>query len=133
SLGVSVLDVSRTLQLALSGQRYGYFIREGRQYEVIGQVGRADRDQPLDIASLYVRSASGEPVALGNLVRVQETSAPPQLYRFNRYVSATVSAQLAPGMSIGDGVAAMERIGDEVLPPTFQTALDGEARDFVEG
>jgi multidrug efflux pump len=133
SLGVSVLDVSRTLQLALSGQRYGYFIRDGRQYEVIGQVGRQDRDQPLDLGALYVRSASGEPVAVGNLVRVTETSAPPQLFRFNRYISATVSASLAPGVAMGDGIAAMDRIGDHVLPETFQTALNGEAQDFAEG
>ncbi len=133
SLGVSVRDISRTLQLALSGQRYGYFIRDGKQYDVIGQVGRDDRSRPDDLSAFTVRTASGEPVSLGNLARIEEGTTPPQLFRFDRYVSATVSAQLAPGASIAEGIEAMRRTGREVLPPSFQTSLDGEAREFEDG
>jgi multidrug efflux pump len=131
-LGVSALDIARTLQLSYSGQRVGYFIMDGKQYWVIGQMERQNRDEPLDLKSLYVRNAAGEPVQLDNLVRVSEQSSPPQLYRFNRYVSATVSAALAPGMTIGDGIAAMDRIKGEVLDESFATALAGPSRDFAE-
>ncbi len=132
SLGISVLDVAQTLQLALAEQRIGYFIRNGQQYQVIAQVDREHRSETLDLRSLYVRTASGRPVALDNLVQVAEDSRPPQLYRFNRFTSATVSAQLAPGYTIQDGIEAMQRHADEVLDETFSTALDGTSRDFVE-
>ena len=132
SLGISALDISRTLQLALGGVRYDYFIRDGRQYEVIGQVARADRDEPVDLAALYVRSAAGQAVPLGNLVRFTEQSSPPQIFHFNRYISATVSAQPAPGRSIGDGIEVMDRLAAEVLPPSFQTALAGQSQAFAE-
>lgn len=132
SLGVSVLDVAQTLQLSLSGQRFGYFIMNGRQYQVIGQFEEADRDAPLDLTSLFVRSNTGQLIQLDNLVKVDERSAPPQLYHNNRYMSATISAGLAPGKSIGDGIDAMNRVRDEVLDKTFSTDLGGESRDFVE-
>jgi multidrug efflux pump subunit AcrB len=96
SMGISVMDVAQTLQLSLSGQRFGYFIMNGKQYQVIGQFDKKDRDQPLDLASLYVRNASGELVQLDNLVQIDEQSSPPQLFHNNRYMSATVSAGLAP-------------------------------------
>ncbi|WP_207429117.1 efflux RND transporter permease subunit [Pedobacter sp. SYSU D00535] len=132
SLGVSVIDVAQTLQLSLSGQRFGYFIMNGRQYQVMGQFDRQDRDDPLDLTSLFVRSDSGTLVQLDNLVTMQERSSPPQLYHNNRYLSATVSAGLAPGKSIGDGIDAMDRIAEKVLDETFSTDLGGESRDFVE-
>ena len=130
--GVDALDIAQTLQLGLSAQRIGFFIRDGKQYQVIGQVGRQDRDETQDLRSLYVRNALGQPVQLDNLVDVYEESSPPQLFRFDRYVSATVSAGLAPGQTIGDGIQAMEGIADEVLDESFTTALAGPSRDFAE-
>ncbi|NEM99710.1 efflux RND transporter permease subunit [Pontibacter burrus] len=132
SLGVSVIDVAQTLQLSLSGQRFGYFLMNGRQYQVMGQFDRPDRDDPLDLTSLFVRSKTGELVQLDNLVTLTERSSPPQLYHNNRYMSATVSAGLSPGMSIGDGIDAMDRIKEKVLDESFTTDLGGESRDFVE-
>lgn len=132
SLGVSVLDVAQSLQLALSGQRFGYFIRNGRQYQILGQYAKADRNDPLDLTSTFVRSNTGELIQLDNLVNVEERSSPPQLYHNNRFLSATVSAGLAPGKSISDGIDAMERISAKVLDDTFTTDLGGESRDFTE-
>lgn len=131
-LGVSVRDIARTLQLSLSGSRFGYFILDGKQYEVIGQMERRYRNEPVDLRTISVRSSSGEQIQLDNLVTLKETSAPPQLYRFNRFKSATVSASLAPGYTIGDGIDAMNEIKDEVLPSTFITDLSGPSRDFAE-
>ena len=131
-LGISVADIAQTLQLALSGRRLGYFIMVGKQYQVIGQVDRENRDEPVDMRSFYVRSNTGELIQLDNLVSVEEQSNPPQLFHFNRYKSATVQAGLAPGKTIGDGVKAMEEIADKVLDETFTTSLSGASRDFEE-
>ena len=131
-LGVSVLDVSQTLQLALSGRRFGYFLQNGRQYQVIGQVDRANRDEPLDLAALYVRNAQGEMVQLDNIVSFEETSNPPQLYHHNRYKSATISAAPAPGKTLGEGLEVMDRIAASVLDESFETDLSGPSRDFRE-
>lgn len=132
SLGVSVIDIAQTLQLALSGQRFAYFMMNGRQYQVIGQFDQADRNDPLDLTTIFVRSSNGQLVQLDNVVTMEERSAPPQLYHNNRFMSATVSAGLAPGKSIGDGIEAMERIADKVLDDSFTTDLGGESRDFRE-
>lgn len=131
-LGVSAQDIAQTLQLSLSNGRMGYFTLAGKQYQVIGQVTRENRDEPLDLKALQVRTSSGEMVSLDNLVSVDEVSSPPQLYHYNRYQSATVSAALAPGKTIGDGIAAMEAIADEVLNDRFATELTGSSRDFAE-
>jgi len=131
-LGISALRIAQTLQLALSEQRLGYFVMDGKQYEVIGQVMRDARDETVDLRNLYVTTSGREPVVLDKLVRVTETSSPPQIFRFNRYESATVSAALAPGKTIGDGIEAMERIAERELDETFATTLAGESRDFVE-
>lgn len=132
SLGVSVLDIAQTLQMAFSGQRFSYFEMNGFQYTVIGQVARADRDEPLDLTSLYVRNNQGQLVQLDNLIVLREQSAPPQLYHFNRFKSATVSAGLAPGKTMGDGIAEMNRISKKVLDDSFSTALSGPSRDYSE-
>lgn len=132
SLGVSVIDIAHTLQLSLSGQRFGYFMMNGKQYQVIGQFDEKDRDAPLDLTSMFVKSNTGALIQLDNLVEVQEQSNPPQLFHNNRYMSATVSAGLAPGKSISDGIATMETIKNKVLDDTFTTDLSGESRDFVE-
>ncbi len=131
-LGVSALDVAETLQLALSEQRVGFFVSDGKQYEVIAQVLQSDRDETLDLRNLYVPGRDGRPVVLDKVVRVSEDSSPPQLYRFNRYVAATVSAGLRPGYTIADGIEAMEEIAAELLGPSFSTDLAGQSRDFAE-
>jgi multidrug efflux pump len=131
-LGISALRIAQTLQLALSEQRLGYFVMDGKQYEVIGQVMRGARDETVDLRNLYVTAEGQPPVLLDKLVRVEETSSPPQIFRFDRYKSATVSAALAPGKTIGDGIEAMERVADDVLDETFATTLAGQSRDFVE-
>lgn len=131
-LGVSVLDVAQVLQLGLSGQRFGYFLMNGRQYQVIGQIEREKRNEPVNVSSLYVRNSRGELIQLDNIVKLQEQTTPPSIYRYNRFVSATVQAGLAKGKTISDGIAAMEAIGDRVLDDSFQTALAGESKDFQE-
>jgi HAE1 family hydrophobic/amphiphilic exporter-1/multidrug efflux pump len=132
SLGISVLDVAQTLQLSLSGQRFGYFIRNGKQYQVIGQFEKEDRSKPLDLTSMFVKNNKGELIQMDNVITIEEQSNPTQLYHNNRYMSATVSAGLAPGKSIGDGIEAMDEIKAKVLDDSFTTDLGGESRDFVE-
>jgi multidrug efflux pump len=132
SLGISVIDVAQTLQLSLSGQRFGYFIRNGKQYQVIGQFEKNDRAKPLDLTSMYVKNNKGELIQMDNVIKIEEQSNPPQLYHNNRYMSATVSAGLAPGKSISDGIDAMNEIKAKVLDDSFTTDLGGESRDFVE-
>ncbi len=132
TLGISVMDIAHTLQLSFSGTRMSYFIINGKQYQVIGQFDRANRDEPLDLKSIYIRNKTGQMVQMDNVVKVTEQVDPPQLYHFNRYESATVSAGLAPGKTIGDGIAAMNRIAAKVLDASFTTSLAGAARDFAE-
>lgn len=132
SLGVSVQDIAQTMQLALSGNRFSYFIMNDKQYQVMGQLDIDFRGTPSDVKSLYVRNAAGDLIQLDNVVKVEELSRPPQLYKYNRYEAATVSAGLAPGKTIDDGIKAMDRIAKKVLDPTFTTALTGPSRDFAE-
>ncbi|MFA7491626.1 MAG: efflux RND transporter permease subunit [Mariniphaga sp.] len=131
-LGVSTQNIGQTLQLALSGQRFGYFIMNGKQYQILGELPRQERNKPLDLKSLYVRSDKGQMVQLDNFVTLKETTAPPQLYRYNRFVSATVSANLADGNTISEGIEAMDQIADKVLDDSFRTALSGDSKDFME-
>jgi multidrug efflux pump len=131
-LGVSILDITNTLQLALSGRRFGYFIMNGKQYQVIGQVDRENRDEPVDLKAFYVRNRKGDLIQLDNVVTINEAASSPQIYHFNRFKSATVSAGLAPGKTLGDGIKEMQRISNEVLDPTFDSSLTGSSRDFAE-
>jgi multidrug efflux pump len=131
-LGINVVDISNTLQLAMSGRRYDYFIRNGKQYYVIGQVERESRNKPADIASLYVRSNSGTLIQLDNLVKMEENSSPPTLYHYNRYKAATISASLAKGKTMGEGIEEMKKIADQLLDSSFHTDLLGPSRDFTE-
>jgi len=131
-LGVSVADISELLQISLSNRRLGYFIKDGKQYQVMGQVLRNDRDDPTDLKNLYLRNASGQMFSLDQFVSFSEETTPPTLYHFNRYKSASVSAGLAPGKTIGDGIEEMERIADKLLDESFTTALAGTSRDFAE-
>jgi multidrug efflux pump len=131
-LGVSVQDIAQTMQLAYSNLRFGYFTKEGKQYQVMAQVLRIDRDEPNDLKSLYVRTRSGELVSIDNLVTVEESTTPPSLYHFNRYKSATISAGLAPGKTVGDGIKVMEELKKQFLDDTFTTSLSGTSRDYAE-
>lgn len=132
TMGVSIADVAQTIQLALSGQRFGYYIKGDKQYQVLGQVSRESRDDPRDIQDLFVRNNKGEMIQLDNVVTVQERSSPPQLYHYNRYQSATITAGLAPGKTIGDGIEEMNKIAAQVLDDSFTTSLTGASRDFAE-
>jgi multidrug efflux pump len=132
NLGVSAQDIGTALQLGLSGQRFSYFFMNGKQYQVIGQFEVSNRKDPLDLSSVYVRNNKNQLIQLDNLVSSKEESSPPQLYRNNRFTSATISAGLAPGKSIGEGLEAMDRISAKVLSDSFSTDLGGESRDFRE-
>ena len=132
ALGVTADDIARTLQSALSGQRFGYFILDSKQYDIIGQLTRDFRSRPADLRNLSVRSAGGEAVRLDNLITLEERSSPPELYRFNRYVAATISGSLARGRTMGEGVAALQEVGRATLDDRFTTTLTGASRDFVE-
>jgi multidrug efflux pump len=120
------------LQLALSNRRMGYFTKDGKQYQVLGQVARNDRDDPSDLKNIYVRNAAGVSIPLDNLVTMEEQSTPPTIFHFNRYKSATISAGLAPGKTVGDGIKAMQEIAKQNLDENFTTALTGSSRDYAE-
>ena len=126
-LGVSTRNIAQTLQYGLSGQRLGYFYMNGKQYEILAEINRQQRNKPADLKSIYVRSDKGEMIQLDNLITLEENVAPPQLYHYNRFLSATVSAGLAKGKTIGQGLDEMDRIGDD-----FRTALAGDSKEFRE-
>jgi multidrug efflux pump len=132
SMNVAVADVAQSMQLAFAGQRFSYFNMNGRQYQVIGQFDRGNRNEPIDLRSMYVKNAGGELIQLDNIVRTEEQSSPPQLYHYDRYMSATVSAGLAPGKTISDGIKAMDDIRDELNDEAILTTLAGSSRDFQE-
>ena len=131
-LGVSTRDIAQTLQYGLSGQRLGYFYLNGKQYEILAEINRQQRNKPTDLRAIYLRSATGEMIQLDNLISLQEHVAPPQLYHYNRFLSATISTGLAKGVTIGQGLEEMDRIADEVLPEDFRTALAGDSKEFRE-
>ena len=131
-MGVNTRDIAQTLQYGLSGQRMGYFYMNGKQYEILGEINRQQRNKPVDLKSIYIRSKEGEMIQMDNLIELYEGIAPPQLYRYNRFVAATVSAGLAEGKTIGEGLDAMDAIAAEVLDDTFRTALTGESKEYRE-
>ncbi|MDD2328060.1 MAG: efflux RND transporter permease subunit [bacterium] len=131
-LGVSTRDIGQTLQYALSGQRMGYFYMNGKQYQILGEINRQQRNTPVDLKTIYIKNGSGQMIQMDNLVKLEESVAPPQLYRYNRFNSATITAGLAPGYSLGEGLEEMDRIAAEVLDDSFRTALEGESRNFRE-
>lgn len=132
ALGINVRDIAENLQLYFSGQRYGYFIMNNKQYQVIGQADRQSRDKPLDLSSIYIRNNQGDLIQLDNVVTLKEQSNPPQLYRYNRYISATVSAQPAKGVTLGQGIAEMRRIGKATFDDSFSSALSGTSKEFED-
>jgi multidrug efflux pump len=131
-LGITVEQIARTLEFAYSGRRFGYFLKNGKQYQVIGQMQRQDRNDPGDLKKLFVPAKGGEMVSLDNLVSFEESASPAAIFRFNRSVSATIQGTPAPGKTIGDGIAELDRIAAEVLPEGFRTSLAGQSRDFSE-
>jgi len=131
-LGVNVQDISQTLQLALSNQRMGYFTKDGKQYQVLGQVERINRDDPGDLDNIYVTNDKGQSIALVNLLNISEDVTPPTLYHFNRYRSATISAGLAEGKTVGDGIKEIQSIADSILDESFRTSLAGASRDYAD-
>ena len=131
-MGVHTRDIAQTLQYGLSGQRMGYLYLNGKQYEIVGEINRQQRNAPANLKSIYMRNASGEMIQMDNLVELIEGIAPPKLYRYNRFVAATISAGLAEGKTIGDGLDEMDKIAAKVLDDTFRTALSGESKEFRE-
>lgn len=131
-MGVSMQNIAQTLQLTMSEQRVGYFILNGKQYQIFSQLDRENRNKPSDLQSIYVRNNSGDLIALDNLVVTNESSMPPQLYRYDRFVAATVSAGLAKKKTLSQGLEEMDRIAGEVLDDNFKTTLSGSSKDFVE-
>ena len=132
SMGVNVRDIAETLQYGLSGQRMGYFYMNGKQYEILGEINRQQRNKPADLKGIYIRSDKGDMVQLDNLIELTNGIAPPKLYRYNRFVSATISAGLADGKTIGQGLDEMDKIAKETLDDTFRTALTGDSKEYRE-
>lgn len=130
SLGVSTRTIAQDTTICIGGQRQGYFYMNGKQYQILGEINRQQRNTPLDLKSIYVRSDAGEMIQLDNLVTLKKTLPLPQLYRYNRFVSATVSSGLNKGYTIGDGLDEMDRIASETLDNSFRTAPSGESKEF---
>ena len=131
-MGINTKDIAQTLQYGLSGQRLGYFYMNGKQYEIIGEINRQQRNTPSTLKAIYIRSSRGEMVQIDNLIELVESIAPPKLYRYNRFVSATVSAGLAEGKTIGEGLDEMDKIAKSTLDETFRTALSGDSKEYRE-
>jgi multidrug efflux pump subunit AcrB len=131
-LHVPVFDIARAIQLAYSGQRYGYFIMGGKQYQVIGQLSRENRNEPVDLKAINVRNSLGEMVSLDNLIYYEESVSSAAIYRYNRYVSATVSAGIIDGKTLGDGIKAMDEVAAEILPANFKTELAGQSKEYAD-
>ena len=131
-MGVSTRNIAQTLQYGLSGQRMGYFYMNGKQYEILGEINRQQRNKPADLKAIYVRSDNGDMVQLDNIIELENGIAPPKLYRYNRFVSATISAGLAEGKTIGEGLEEMDKIAKETLDDSFRTALSGESKEYSE-
>ena len=131
-MGVNTRDLSETLQYGLSGQRMGYFYMNGKQYEILGEINRQQRNKPADLRAIYLRSSDGKMIQMDNLIELESSIAPPKLYRYNRFVSATISAGLAEEKTIGQGLDEMDKIAKEVLDDTFRTSLSGDSKEFRE-
>jgi multidrug efflux pump len=127
-----VADINEALQLCFSGRRFGYFTLNGRQYEVIGQVDLSNRNNPDDVRKVFVPNNAGEMVSLDQLIGMEEVTNPPQLYHYNRYKSAKIEADLAPGYALKDGIQVLESLADSLLDESFSTELSGTSRDFKE-
>jgi len=130
--GISVLDIGKTLQFALSGQRYAYFIMNGKQYQIIGQLDRDNRNAPEDLSAVFLRNNEGKPIPLTNLVKWEEKVSPSTIFSYDRYFAATISCGVTEGYTLGDGISELQRIADQQLSAKYRTALAGQARDYAE-
>ena len=131
-LGVSISDVASTLQSTFSGQRFGYFIKDGKQYQIIGQVPRINAMKPADLQKIFVRNKNGNLIQMDNLIDIKQDATAPSRFKFNRFSAATITATPNTGYTIGDGIVELDKIAKKVLTPDFSTALTGQARDFAE-
>ena len=131
-LGVSVADVGRTLETLLGGRMVTTFARDGRDYPVIVKILDRDRVKPSDIGALYVRGNKGELVQLHNLVTVEETVVPSELYHTDKMRSATITAGVASGYTLGEALAFLENVARDVLPPGVRNSYGGESRELKE-
>jgi len=132
AVGVDVETIGRTLETLLGGRQVTRFKREGKQYDVVVQLEAKDRNTPTDLTAIYVRARDGRLVQLSNLVRVRETVAAKELNHFNRQRAAIISANIAPGFTLGEALDDLDRAAKEVLPASARTELDGVSREFRE-
>lgn len=129
-LGIDITEVGRTLETLLGGRQVTRFEQNGEQYDVYVQLDAKDRASPQSLSTIFLRSPKGEMVQLSNVVSVRESVAPKELKRFNQLRSVTLQANLAPGYTVGDGLAFLDNAAREVLPATVQTDVSGQSRDF---
>jgi multidrug efflux pump len=129
-LGLDIAVIGRTLETLLGGRQVTRFEVNGEQYDVYLQLAAEDRASPESLSRIYLRAPSGEMVQLSNVVSVVESVGPKELKRFNQLRSVTISANLAPGYALGDGIAALEQAAATAVPGTVQTDLAGQSREF---
>jgi multidrug efflux pump len=132
SMGIDVETIGRTLETMLGGRQVTRFKKEGKQYDVIVQLEAKDRDTPTDLTSIFVRARDGRLVQLSNLVKMRETVGPKELNHFNRLRAAILSANVAPGYTLGEALEYLDGAAKEVLDASARTELDGPSREFRE-
>lgn len=132
-LGVSVRDIASSLQVLFGGQDVVKFKRGGDQFKVMVQLERGSRITPSDVGSIYVRTTSGSLVSLGNIVTIKEGVGPSNISHYDRLRAAKIGANLAPGITLGEAITALQKLSKETLPPSYGTAFAGESREFLEG
>ncbi|MBI4969504.1 MAG: efflux RND transporter permease subunit [Rhodospirillales bacterium] len=129
-VGASVEAVGRTLETMLGGRQVTRFKREGEQYDVIVQIGDAERRNPDDLSAIYVRGKGDRMIQLSNLVSIEETVAPRELNHFNQMRAATISANVAPGYALGETLTILEEIAARTLSASAQYDFNGQSREF---
>ncbi len=133
TLGVSLSAVGRTLESMLGSRQVTTYVDRGREYKVILQGRDSDRASTDDLTNLYVRSSlTGDLVPLSNLVSVDEEAGPGELNRFDRMRSIKLTADLAPGVRLGEAIDALTAVANETLPASARVSWDGESEDYLE-
>jgi multidrug efflux pump len=132
ALGIDVETIGRTLETLLGGRQVTRFKREGKQYEVIVQLEAKDRNTPADLTSIFVRARDGTLVQLANLVKVRETVGPKELNHFNRLRATVLSANVAPGYTLGEALDFLDAAAKDTLDANARVELDGPSREFRE-
>ncbi|MGE4221157.1 MAG: efflux RND transporter permease subunit, partial [Alphaproteobacteria bacterium] len=131
-VGAGVLTVGRTIESLLGGRQVTRFNMNGEQYDVIVQVAPSDRRTPGDLQDIYVRGQDGSMIQLSNLMRVQETVSPKELNRFNQLRAAKITANLAPGYTLGEALDYLEGTADRLMPPSVRHDVGGISREFKQ-